>query len=68
MTKFVNRFLGEKSGQSLKAEIYEVDGGYSIEYFINDTFQTRETITGHNILFVEDAAENWINGIKVLNG
>lgn len=64
----VNQFLGEKSGQSLRAEIHSVDQGYQIRYFINGVHQTSEMFMENNINFVEDAAENWISGIKVLNG
>lgn len=64
----VNEFLGEKAGQRLRAEIYSDVDGYNIKYFINDTLQTTESFAGYSIHFVEDAAENWIAGIKVLNG
>ena len=64
----VNQFLGEKNGQSLKAEIYSAGQGYTINYYINGEFIKEEAIVGHSIHYVEDAATNWIAGIKVLNG
>ena len=69
MSTKVNEFLGEKSGQHLRAELYQ-EGltGYTIRYFVNGDFIKEETITGHSIHYCEDAAQNWINGIKVLNG
>lgn len=64
----VKEFLGEKSGQTLRAEIYSNTDGYNIMYFINDNLQTNESFQGKSINFVEEAAENWIAGVKVLNG
>lgn len=62
----VNQFLGEKDGQKLCAEIYREEFGYSIKYFINETLQTTESFPNNSIYYVEDAAENWISGIKTL--
>lgn len=64
----VNQFLGEKSGQSLRAEIYSNSEGYTISYFINDVEQNNENFPGKSIHFVENAALNWISGIEILNG
>lgn len=65
----VNQFLGEKDGQQLRAEIYTAGPtGYTINYYINGQFIKEEAIMNHSIHYVEDAAENWIAGIKVLNG
>jgi hypothetical protein len=64
----VNQFLGEKSGQTLRAEIYSDVDGYSVKYFVNDNLQSTEQFAGKSIHFVEDAAQNWIDGIKILNG
>ena len=64
----VNQLLGEKGGQTLRAEIYSDVDGYNIKYFINGNLQTTESFPDKSIHFVEEAAENWISGIKVLNG
>lgn len=64
----VNQFLGEKDGQQLRAEIYTANTGYTIRYHINGQFIKEEVITGHSIHYVEDAANNWLAGIKTLNG
>ena len=64
----VNQFLGEKDGQHLKAEIYSAGQGYTINYFINGQFIKEEVILGHSVHYVEDAANNWLAGIKTLNG
>lgn len=69
IVNFVNQFLGEKDGQKLRAEIYTAgQAGYTIRYHINGEFIKEETITGHSIHYVEDAANNWLAGIKTLNG
>ena len=64
----INQFLGEKGGQTLRAEIYSNVDGYHIKYFINGNLQSTESFSDKPIRVVEDAAENWISGIKVLNG
>lgn len=64
----VKQFLGEKSGQSLRAEIYSDVNGYNIMYFINDNLQTSKTFSSENLEIVEDEAKNWIASLRVLNG
>lgn len=68
MSTKVNQFLGEKDGQQLQADIYSGNNSYTIRYHINGNFVKEETITGHSIHYVEDAATNWLAGIKTLNG
>jgi hypothetical protein len=67
-SNLVNQFLGEKDGQQLRAEIYTAGSGYTINYFINGQFIKEEVIMGHSVHYVEDAANNWLAGIKTLNG
>jgi len=65
----VDQFLGERNGQQLRADVYEVGTeGYSISYYINGDFVKEEVIKGHSISYIQDACNNWLNGIKVLNG
>ena len=64
----VNQFLSEKDGQQLRAEIYTAGQGYTINYFINGQFIKEDVILGHSVHYVEDAANNWLAGIKTLNG
>jgi hypothetical protein len=64
----INEFTGDRSGSALRAEIHNSSDGYRIEYYINNTFQQSETFHNKSIFYVEDAATNWISGIKVLNG
>lgn len=67
-SKKVNEFLGEKDGQNLKAEVYSNGFNYTVNYYINGDFVKEEAYLEKSIHYVEDAATNWISGIKVLNG
>lgn len=58
----------ESGGISMRAEIHDTPDGYSIEYYGPDGFIKSETYHDKSIHYVEDAANNWVNGIKVLNG
>lgn len=64
----VNQFLGEREGAQMRAEIHKSNDVYSCKYFINGNMQTEEAFPGKSIYYVEDAAVNWLQGIKVLNG
>ena len=60
--------MGEKAGQSLKAEYFETNNGAGVRFFINEEFIKEEIYEGKNIHWAQSAAENWIDGIKPLNG
>ena len=64
----VNKFLKEKSGQNLRAEIHSDTDGYNIKYFINETMQTQKTFAGQTIQQVENEAKAWIDSVRVING
>lgn len=67
----INQFLGETAGKSMRADVYTSDAveqGYTIRYHIDDVFVKEETIVGHNMTYIADACNNWMAGIKVLNG
>lgn len=66
----VNNFIKETGGVFLEAKIYKENDSshYSINYFVNGVLQKTETFPDRSIFYVEDAAENWLNGIKKLNG
>lgn len=63
-----NYFISEKSGQTLRAEYFQADKGAGVRFFINEELVKEEIYEGHNIHYAKDAAENWVNGIKILNG
>jgi hypothetical protein len=57
-----------KDNQS-KAVVVKNRNGYSIEYYgMNGLIFHTEKFEGHSLHYVENAAENWTLGIKVLNG
>jgi len=68
MRTFVNAMIGEANGANLQAEIYQEESGYSITYSINGQNVKAEQFPNKSIYFVEDAAKNWLSGIKKLNG
>jgi hypothetical protein len=41
---------------------------YSIRYYVDGKYKQTEMFEGVSLYYVEDAAENWLSGIKVLNG
>jgi len=68
MTK-VKTLMKEQSGSTLEARIFKSEHApYSIEYFIDGKYVQSEEFPGVSIHYVEDAANNWLEGIKVLNG
>ena len=65
----VKTLFGEQNGARLEARIMKTEHQpLSIEFFINDKFVAAESFPGLSIHYVESAAENWLQGIKVLNG
>jgi|TARA_R110000851_G_scaffold13163_9_gene45203 hypothetical protein len=63
-----NTIMTEKSGQSLKVDYFATESGAGIRCFINGDFLKEEVYEGKNIHFAQSAAENWVAGIKTLNG
>jgi hypothetical protein len=60
--------FSEKSGQHLRAEYFETENGSGVRFFINEEFIQEEIYEGKSIHWAESAAENWLEGIKTLNG
>lgn len=60
--------LRERDGQYLKASYFPTDNGAGVRFFINDEFILEEVYEGKSIHFAQSAAENWLAGIKTLNG
>lgn len=63
-----NTLFAERAGQKLKAEYFETDGGSGVRFFINEDFIKEEIYEGKSIHWAQSAAENWLDGIKTLNG
>lgn len=66
--KFIDTFINESPGSVLEAEIYQDESGYKIRYNVNGNVVKEETFYDKTIHYVEDAAKNWLVGIKTLNG
>jgi hypothetical protein len=66
----IKTLVGESNiGVRLEARIIKEDHNpFKIEYYVDGKYKQSEVFQGVSIHYVEDAAENWINGVKVLNG
>jgi hypothetical protein len=65
----IKTLIREQNGTTLEAKISKTEHRpYQVDFFINGKFSVSETYDGMSIHYVERAAENWLNGIKVLNG
>jgi hypothetical protein len=66
----IKKFVGESNiGVTLEAVIVKNAGEpYSIRYYVDGKYKQTEMFEGVSLYYVEDAAENWLSGIKVLNG
>lgn len=59
----------KEDGEGPRAEVIEVNGVYSVEYYMGDVKPIKtEIFPGKSQHYAEDAAENWTLGIKTLNG
>jgi len=65
----VKTIVKEENGTRLEARIKkDSHEPYMIEYYINGKYKKSEIFEGVSQRYVEDAASNWVNGIKVLKG
>ncbi len=66
---FLTSYFKETPEGSYKANVHQEATCYIVEYFkpTGEKFKT-EDFSGKSIHFVSDAVENWISGIKTLNG
>lgn len=60
--------MTEKDGKMLKAEYFEHEGNSGAKFYIDEQLVAEETYEGKSIHWARDAAENWLAGIKTLNG
>lgn len=65
---FIDSFMKESNGATLEAKLYKEGSTYSVSYVVNGDEVKNEKYPGKSIHFVEDAASNWLNNIKPLNG
>jgi hypothetical protein len=65
----IKTLVKEHNGTTLEARIMkEEHSPFIIDYYINGMYTQTESFPGYSIHFVESAAYNWLEGIKVLNG
>lgn len=64
----VNTYIKETGATALSAQIHKNDVSFSIQYFINNELVKKEEFPGKSLFYVEGAAQNWLEGIKKLNG
>lgn len=60
--------FAEKAGKNLKAEIFETGTGAGIRFFIDEEFLKEEVYEDKSVHWARSTAENWLSGVKVLNG
>ena len=49
----------------LRAEVYHnLNAGYEVDFFEDDKYVLCESYTDKNLYYHEDAAENFVNGVK----
>jgi len=59
----------EDTTKNIEAKIFHEDGnGFSISYYIDGNMVKSEVFPDKSKYYVEDAATNWLKGIRVLNG
>lgn len=68
--KLINTLSHEVvNGTRSQTKIFQTEEGmYEQHYYINGNFVKAEQFPGKSIFYVEDAATNWFQGIKQLNG
>lgn len=66
---FLSQYVKESPEGQYRAEIHETPEGYFIDYYgpTGNKIKT-EMFESKSIHYVKDAAENWVEGIKVLKG
>lgn len=69
MSTIISTFYKESS-DGARADVVQNDGVYGIEYYNGSDVRPFkvETFPNNSLFYVESAAENWVMGIKVLNG
>jgi hypothetical protein len=65
----IKTLVKEQNGLKLEARIMKNSHEpYTIDYYVDGKYKQSETFEGVSLYYVEDAAENWLDGIKILNG
>lgn len=66
---FLTTYFKETPEGQYKADIHQDATGYIVEYYkpTGEKFKT-DNFNGQSIHYVKSSVENWIGGIKTLNG
>jgi len=65
----ISEYFSEQKSTAVRAEVFLNSDEYGIRYYsIDGGLIKEEAFPGKSLTYVEDAAENWAKGIKVLNG
>lgn len=65
----ISTFYKEETNNKHRAEVIRDNEVYQIHYYnIHGELFKTESFEGKSKDYVEDAAENWASGVKVLNG
>lgn len=60
-------FVGDVDGKKRRADVYSVRGGHwGCRFWVNNVWWKDEVYEGHSECYAEDAAENYVLGIKVV--
>jgi len=62
----ISTYFHEEAPNMLRAEVFEENKVFGIQYLKGDTVFHEERFPGKSIHYVEDAAENWALGIKLI--
>jgi hypothetical protein len=62
----INTFFVEGSNQALRAEVYQDDNGYGIQYFKDGTIFNEVRLPGATLQATEKMAEDWVAGVQNL--
>ncbi len=65
MIKFEEHLHDYQNG-NLRAEVYSSEKGFGCRFFKDNLWVTDEVYEGHSEQYAEDAAENYVLGIKEL--
>ena len=58
--------LSSYMNSNRRAETFKKDGHYGVMFFENDEKVAEELYTGHGEVYAENAAENYVLGVKTV--
>ena len=64
MKKIVSTYFYEEAPELLRAEVFQDENGFGVQYFKGSDVFDEEVFPGKSLRYAEDAAENWALGIK----